>query len=345
MKVKKTYLFIVALVLIILVLVIVRARTPKSSEVAPPNQQTPSELSPTPFSSVIPLNLETEYLPSSPITSLLNKATTVIPNQLPVYKISSTALSDREAQSIATQLGFSAAPLRFNDGRDGEVLAWSSQGATLRIVPSLRKVDYKTSSRAEEVPLEQKFSSDEQLRQIAQEFLVKNNLMSPTQLQFSKLLFFTLGHDTYELSTRNDSDYADVQFVESIGSYPILNMNAPGTIDVKLNRAGHIVSVFLDRTGMLALQGEYEVKTFEQLEASLAQATIQALNERTINPLNDPEVKVISVAVEKATIAYLQESSPTQQLLQPIFSLEGTATLNDGRTVPVLLYLPALKGQ
>lgn len=336
MKIIKTKLFIVLLFLATIVLsFLFITKDNRKEKVSKPQENI------APFNS---LQIETDFVSKIPIQSLLKKENIIIPNQLSAYRISGEIWPETEILSIASKFGFSSEPIKLKDGRDGDVFVWnSSDGATIRIVPSLHKIDYKSSARSEVIGVSQPFPTDSSLISIAQDFLAPKNLFPLSAIKFSRLIFLNPGDDAYKVVEKETAEFADIQFTETIGSYPILNSRAPGTIDIKINRAGHIVSVFIDTTGILSIEEKYSLKTFAELESSLSQASIQSLDQGAINFLNNPTAKVISIIVENASLAYLQEQDPAQQILQPIFVLTGTATLADMRVVPITLYLPAFR--
>ena len=78
------------------------------------------------------------------------------------------------------------------------------------------------------------------------------------------------------------------------------------------------------------------------MQLLLAEATIVALNQGSINLYELGEEDIVSITINTAQLAYFQEYEADQVLLQPVFVLEGNAELANKQVVATTLYLPAI---
>lgn len=344
---KKVILVLGVIVVVLGLIVLFTRRRPAS---VGPNA--PSVVSPTlkmilsPSPPVSTSNIQSMTNQMFEIISRLSRQDTNIPETLPRYTVRLSPMSSEQTASIGRGLGFTSEPVLYTGGQYGETYVWrSAETGRLRVVPTLWLIDFISSA---EIDITQAvLPNDETLTKKAQTFLTEKRLIDPSLIRFSEVRFLLATEETSRSTSRNDANRVEVLFNENINGYNVVNqMPGAGTISVGMNRRGDIVSAIVDRTGQLDVIDQLPLKTFTELELSLPRTKLQLLDGQAFDAVQRaPEVVIKRITVESARVAYLQESNPTQQLLQPIFSLEGTATLDDGLTVPALLYLPALKGQ
>lgn len=275
--------------------------------------------------------------------SRLSKDRFLIPKTLPIYEINTTPLSLEESRVIAKNLGFLEEPTKLADVNMGVVYYWFGDKG-LRIIPSLRVIDYGNSAPSGDKTTP--FQDDEKLKTIAQSFISDKSLLELSSINFIEIRFLKEIVDELVITTKDAANLADVIFSEKIGGYPVVNNIGQGsTISVKITRNQEIYSVYFDKFSAKSTKPEYPLKNFEELESSLNKAKILSLNEGNIEVdlLSSKDIKM--VLFEKVSLAYLQEYSPAQILLQPIFVLGAVAELTDGRNVSARLYLPAISEQ
>ncbi len=321
--------FVVALVLINIFII-------RPQEKAKKEEETSTQTLPQPVIQA-PIEIGEVYN----IISNLNKNDIQIPENLPIYTLKTAPFSFDESTDIAKSLGFSEILRSLDDINLGKVYVSYENAGSIRIVPSLRLTDFK--ARVEYDLPDKTFPNDEELKSIAKNYLVDKGLVSEENLEFSQIRFLNLSIDQISIVEKNSANIADVQFREKLGQYPIINVTTGvGTINVKINREGKVASVYVDRTGTISEQKEYPTKTFEELESLMIEAKIVALDQGNINLFELTEEEIVSIAIDKAHIAYFQEYEANQALLQPVFVLRGNAELKTRGTVSATLYLPAI---
>jgi len=276
------------------------------------------------------------------IESRLQSDKISIPNKLPVYTLSTTPVSLEESVQIATNLGFTGSPQVLNDARFGTVYIWSeAANGNLRIVPTTHIIDYKTPLATPKTGTT--FQPEEETVAKAKRFLISRSLTTEDKLSLPKVRYIAITDESYAEVNQDLADLVDIIFIETINGYQLVNPTTEiGTINVKIDRNNNIVSVYVDKADQIVSAADYKVKTFSELVLSLGAAKIQSLDNGNIDPSSLPASSINKIVVNNANIAYFQELSIKQQYLQPVFVLEGTALLDGGQTVPVLLYLSAL---
>ncbi len=326
---KKAALFILAVIIAIVVTVITYypSQPPSSNP-----QPSPTTL-PTVNTSPSDINIPKKNIT---ITSTLSPEGISIPPTIPVYQLSPLDLSTSNINNLAKLFGFTT-PSYQTTGVDGTVYFFSENGRQLRIVPDLSLVDYKHFS---DTPSANLFPSDSQLINTAQNFL--NSLNLAKNLVFKQINFINYDDEHFYTVNHNQATYAHIYFEQVIDKYPIINTSPKfGTISIMLNKDSQVVQIYLDSFSTFTPQSNINLKTFTQLEKSISSATIQSLDNGNLQSDSQEINQLTRIVVSSAHIAYLKDVS-TPNLLQPIFVLNGTGYLSSNKTVPALLYLPAI---
>lgn len=330
---SKPKIILLSILLLPLVIIIVTVsfspRKPKQGIVEPPPQKI-TQPKPTTF---LQGKLQIE--------SRLKKDNFQVPDKLPIYEFISPKVTYQSSLETARKLGFSSDPFILTDASQGTVYLWSEDSKYLKIVPSQNIIDYKNSIISINKTI---LPNDELLIEAAKKFLQDSQLIDTNKIKLYKIQFFDSGvEDFFTLKDRADADLASVLFQESIDKYPIINPSPDvGTINVKVNTEEKIVAVYLHQLKNVKRGTEYPLKSFEEFEISLAKATIHSLDNGNIDLLRIKQEDTEKVYIDNLSIAYLTEFSSSQEILQPIFLLSGSAKLRDGRLVSALLYLPAI---
>lgn len=336
-KFKKIALIATASIIFVLVLIYI-------SIVQPGLKTREKETAPVPGTLPEPLlesALETATEKPFNVISKLKKDGVQIPEKLAVYTLKTEPFSFTESVNIAKRFGFSGKLRTLEDVSLGEVYVLYENAGYLRIVPSLRLIDFKAS-----IPYDtakQFFPEDNSLISTAKKFLIEKGVVSEKNLEFSEIRFLDVVAGAVAVTEREQANTADVHFREKLNQYPVVNVTVGvGTISVRINKDGQVVAAYVDQTDSVSDKKDYPLKTFEELELSLPKAKIHGLEHGSINlfTLRPDEIEIVTI--EKASIGYFQEYGPNQTLLQPVFVLEGKAKLQDRDPVSALLYLPAI---
>lgn len=265
-----------------------------------------------------------------------------IPPQLPIYQLSTSPMTSDEAVSIATAMGYKTSPFTLNDANLGTVLVWIDDSRTLRIILATQLIDYK-SGVSPELSTTGSFPKDQQLMSTAKDFLTQKGILPIENVKFDEIRYLTFATEDAKVTTKEKANIANVVFSQRLNNYPIVNITpGAGNISVAISNGGKILSALIDKTNTIVSSSEYPLKTFSDLKSSLNEAKLQLLDQGNIDITALSSNAIKKIVVQEVTIAYFQENSPTQSLLQPIFILKGTSELVSGQQVSALLYLPAV---
>lgn len=278
------------------------------------------------------------------VESRLKKENFQVPEKLPIYEFISPKLTYQSSFETAKKLGFSSYPFILTDANRGTVYLWSEDEKNLKIIQSTNVIDYKNNVVS---PPGIILPSNDSLIATATKFLQESQLVNIGTIKLSKIQFFDSGvEDFFILKNKTDADLASIVFQEIIDKYPVVNPSPDiGTINVKINSEEKIVAAYIHQLKNIQRGTEYPLKSFGELETSLVKATTHSLDNGNIDLLRIKSEDIEKVYIDDLNIAYLTEFSSSQELLQPIFLLNGSAKLKDGKVVPALLYLPAISEQ
>ncbi len=272
------------------------------------------------------------------LVSQLTPERITIPSSLPVFYIDNTIFDASKAKAIARSLGFQTEPSTSNDVANGTVYIWyGEQEGSLWISPNLQIIDFKKN--IQESSKQEQFPDENQLQKAASDFLKTKQLIENTDFKFAQIEYVNLSSESSSPTTRSNAEIASVYFEQSLQNFPIVTpTHQNGSINVKLNRAGQIVQVYISvPTKFTPSQDQVKIKTYSELIASLGEAKLQNID-LTLIP------QIGTVTITEAQIGYLKEEQTSQQFLQPIFILTGQANIN-GANTPLTFYLSAISTQ
>lgn len=325
---KKKLLAFVLFILLILFLLWLRGRREEASL-----PQTTEQILPTP-------KIDTTVANLFPIEAEFDKQSVLIPKELPVYSFSSSKMSFPEADMTATALGFKNQSFVLNDALDGTIHVWSEKNKYLQISLDRKIIDYKNTIT---YPLSASFLPEDQFINIASKFLTDNKLVYGN-ISVDIIRYVDTKAEGYRTVPKELANGIDILFRQKIGEYEIVNnTEGIGTTFVRLNRQGEIGAAYSDNADrQLNMTQNYPVMQYEQLINNLKNARVQLLDNGNIYLPDTSARNIKRIAVKKVSIVYLQETKVDQELLQPVFYLEGEAKLSDDRVVSAILYLPAV---
>ncbi len=269
-----------------------------------------------------------------------------LPTSMPLYVLDKQPFVFEEVSKLAKNLGFTNEVQKLNDVNSGVVYLWINSTGSLRVIPSTHIVDYSfkdtSTSNLNRNPFD-----ENQLLQTAEKFLVdKGFIGSKENLDLLRINYLKIDGSEIGYSTTGSADLAQVMLKQLIDGYQIVNPTpGVGTISVMINKNGNVTLVYYDGLNPVVSKTNYTIKIFKELVDNIDKAKIQSVSVSG----HDSDISILQsvkeVVVNKAEVAYLKEDVPSQSLLQPIFLLQGTATLQDGSQVQVVLYLPAISNQ
>src|SRR3989344_4481331 len=272
----------------------------------------------------------------------LNKSQYKIPKEMLVYRLNTNPLDINEATKIANNLSFVEEPLLANDILKGRVLIWDEDVGFLRIIPTLRIIDYQSNS-VSTTTIFQNFASENELVTTAKEFLVQKNLYSTQNLSFKKAVYINPGYEGFSITNKDSASLVELSFREKIDNYDIVSDDESiASIRVTLNRNSEVYSLYVDGINQSIPTIFYPIKNFDEFKASLGEARLQIISEGKIGLVKLCNIKIDQIIVNNIDIAYLQESSGTQTTLQPILVLESSIDFQGQNGVPATLFMPAI---
>jgi len=165
----------------------------------------------------------------------------------------------------------------------------------------------------------------------------------PLQEIFFQLRELSIGPGGHTTTDEKQPNTISVSFIKKIDNIPVFASSyETGEININFNADKEIISVYIDDIPQIFGKQNYPALSKDQLVASLKSATLQSLNNGKIN-IADIDLGMVQKArIKNITIAYLQEYRIDQTSLQPVYVLQGEASLADGTSVPTVFYLPAL---
>lgn len=266
-----------------------------------------------------------------------------IPEKLSVYQVNSGSYSQEELSKIAQSFGFQTEPKIFNNSQTGDKYIWSETQASLLINSNQRIIDFKSNK---EIPSGGGINlREDEIKEIALSKIKQIGLVGNTaNLEYLSIRYWVGDIETRVTLNPKEASMAEVMYRDSIDNYPLANSTAAiGTINVRVDKTGDIMAIYLDQLGAIQKGNEYLLKNYDEIKASLNNATVQTLDNGNIELTSLETSQIAKIIINSVKIAYLQEYQANQSLLQPILMLEGKAEYRNGRRISILLYLPALK--
>lgn len=335
MNKKRLFIILGLVVLLVIVIIFVFMKKPQSSSPAPITTA-PSYH---PFYSSAPKTV------TAPSPSDFN-----LPQKIAVYSFSPLTIETIKQffAPIVTNLGFSAPPTPTTLNSSPH-LVWTNQSAYF-------DVDLQTGQFYAKPPTKTFFAdssvTESQALDLAKNWLQQYKLLD-TAANYEVAYLQNSGYELEESPTDSHSPFAyRFYFSPEINHFPIFTASpAKSTVVIDIARQGYIFQInyqlpalfyssYLTSPDQLQLQ-EYAVKNSQQITQSINanQATIVSskTTEGNFAPSNQTIVKA---NYQQTKLGY--QAKPVNNQFIPVFQLSGTAALDNGSTVNVTAYLPAL---
>lgn len=289
---------------------------------------------PTPSPLLSPPQIEGQALPKSVQVSLQNFK---YPKTMKIYQGAENRFLPGKAKAIAQQLGFTTEPQISQSVSQEIFYNWAKNGEYLSINLNTSGINYGKdfSNLTKEGDLPSPVKAQETLNKLLEDL----GLVPSYSLQVQKEQYLAL---MGPVMTQVAPEKAEVIMV---GSNPVLE----DTLLLGQNPGALLISIMIDKENTLVSfeyqspffsfdpKEEYPLKTIKEIEEKISkEGKIVFLD--LITEVEEVELK--SVNLNQAKIAYLQPM--TGNLIQPTFVLSGTATLETGEVIEVIVYLPAI---
>lgn len=271
-----------------------------------------------------------------------------IPENLPVYKLKKYELIDQSAQAVASSFGISNKPFLIEPNtRDGKQYNWQQEGLDLALSKTMIRFEKKVANLNTQNNLPQ-----EELQKKSSEFIQKIPLLDrDLVLNPQKTQYLILENERFtNAGTFDNSQIIQLFYDKRLSDYPLVG-NSPDVLQtiIKIQKNGEILSLnsrFFE---------EYEVSGTAQLKSpsealdeirigkgKIVQTLILDQYGQAIELFRATPVDVKSVQINKISLAYFLPSN-TEDLIQPIFNVEGTFSHKGGEVGKITIYLPAVK--
>lgn len=337
---RKTIFFIIIGILTILItLYYLRGRKQKL-----PQPITQPSTTPTPIQKLPKINMgQPSNFDNIPLRLAITERELNLPKEILVYKL----IYDEEANKkwvseVASSFGFNKPTLENNDPVFGQTFIYSSENTYIRSVPSDRIVDYKNNTLADE-PIENEID-EEKLLKTAYDFLIKHKFVKDTKdLYLYKKV--SLNVDLYgHTDTTKKPNRISLILTKNINGFPLLSSAFDtGVAKIGFNNKGEIVSVYFNDIPSLGESIPYPVKTYAEIQKELnSSAKLASIDDGKIRLLDVPSTYIKNTVITSVEIAYFQETKKPE-FLQPIFILKGQSNTSDGKSLPTVYIMPAIK--
>jgi hypothetical protein len=269
-----------------------------------------------------------------------------IPSQLPTLSVNKREISFDTARQIARNIGISDNLQEFQDVSEGVKYFTNTGTHFLMITPSTATVQFGLS--ATEIPtVINKNLSDQEIISIATNFLTEKGFYKTEEIVAQKPVFLSKrggNEEGFEETSKNSAQVFQVNFSFKGSEYPIVTKSTGSNqIFLRILPDGQIYYT------EAALYGEvsksttsYALKSYGDIQSFIGEAQLVELSGDFISPVDLTVEDIVSLSVESVRIAYFLELGK-ENLLLPIFILEGPAVIKNSAANSATLYMPAFK--
>lgn len=277
------------------------------------------------------------------IQSTITEAGFSFPEKLPLVLIEKTpAFTEEAVLKIATQAGFiDKNYIVADDVARGKTYIFKDGSRSLTIYTKASDIFYTDSvetSTSAVLP-------DETLISTAKGFLKDKFLSENENLFFSSIDYLREKEEGFAPTERGGANIFKINFAPIEAKIKFIETNPLGAIvSVWLNPVGEVFKAEIKMVSQARFSLEtVAIKNFVEFTNTLSQSTIVSLDNGALFPSDLPEGSIETINVNHIEIAYYQGVG-NQNFYQPVFVLGGDAQVKDYGSLPVTLYLPAVKG-
>lgn len=268
------------------------------------------------------------------------------PSSLPTLSLSKRNITRDLAIGISQGLGIASPIQEFKDVNEG-IKYFVNDGQHF-FMATPRNSTVKYSMSAIEIPTTiNKNISDNELANIATDFLIKNGFYSKEQVKPLPVLYYKEGSHPEEgliETSKSSAIVFQVSFVFNSSKYEIVTETAGSEqIFVQILPDGRIYNAeVLLIDNIQESQTSFALKAYQDLVNNIGEATLISLSGDLITPSELKLTDIVSLKIEKIKLAYYLEPNK-ENLLLPIFLLEGPAVIKGSSANSATLYIPAFK--
>ena len=280
-----------------------------------------------------------------PIEILVKPEGFNFPARLPTLSVTKRSFDKNIAVSFAEKLGVGSTLDEFEDINEGIKYYASTDKYFFIATPKTSVIKFGLS--VSELPaVASKGIGDNEFISIATKFLTDNGFYTEEQIKPLPIAYFKSSPVTegLEKTDRASAGLFEVGFIPSSSEFDILtNYSAAPQILLQILPDGTMYNaeVLLVSSIQKGLT-DYPLKAYEDVVAGLGEARLIGLSGDYISPSDLMIKDISSLKVEKISLVYLLEQGK-EDLLQPIFLLEGPAVIRNSTANYAVIYMPAYK--
>ncbi len=290
-------------------------------------------------------NIPSAITGTLPINIAIDKSNFDFPPELPTLSISLKNIDKTYIESLSNKLGLGTGLNQFDDVNEG-VKYYTDDGDRF-FVATVKTSIIKYGMSFSRVPVTQSENiSNEEITKIATKFITENGLYREDQIKAQPVIYFKEDSTSegLEETDRKSAQLFQVGFAFKSSSYQIVKDSSEGQqIFVQILPDGTIFnSEILLINDIQEGFTKYPLKTYEDLNTSLNQAKLISLTGAYISPLDLTIDDIQNLKIEKIRLVYFLEKGK-ENLLQPIYILEGPAEISKSSANYATVYIPAYR--
>lgn len=279
------------------------------------------------------------------IKTSVTKEAFFFPEKLPLVVVKAAPpLTEDEIFVLAQKMGFAEDNyLLANDVSRGKVFIFRRERESLSFYLNSSEINYVSgiAPRTTISPL-----ADKDLIEISENFLKSNFFSSgSSSVFFSSINYLREEEEGLSVSARENANIFLVNFSPIKSDIKFVEINPlSSNLSVWLTPSGQIIKseIKIISQATFSLE-EVPIKNYEDFIASLPVSVVISLADGNIYPGDLPEGSIEQIMVDQVEIAYYK-GADRESFYQPVFLLTGTSEVKNYGTLPVSLYLPAVKG-
>lgn len=269
-----------------------------------------------------------------------------IPNQLPTLSVNKREISFDTARQIARNIGIDDNLQEFEDITEGVKYLTNTGTHFLMITPSTATVQFGLS--ATEIPtVINKNLSDQEITTIATNFLTEKGFYKSEEIIAQKPVFLRkrgANEEGFEETAKNSAQLFQVNFSFRSSEYPIVTKSTGSNqIFLQILPDGQIYYIEAVLYGEINKSvNSYALKNYQDIQSFIGEAQLVELSGDFISPIDLTVENIVSLKVQSVRVAYFLELGK-ENLILPIFILEGPAVVKNSGATSATLYMPAFK--
>ncbi len=332
MIINKKYIFIITIIVVIIVsLFIYFKRSDKTLD-----------------TTIIPLKpaIKTNLEGSIDINNTFSKSKYIFPDKLPTITLIKKNIDSLFIENFKNKLKIDESIQEFTDSIEGKKYFVNSEDKYLVITPKTSILKYGLSSSDFPIVNDKKFS-DEEFTNLAEKFVVDNDLYKQDQIKFLSIQYLkrSMLSEGLEKSDKENADVFAVSFTFISNNYEIANnYSVKAPIYIEFLKNGEILNseiTLLDNvsTGVT----DYPIKNYQDFIDNLKLSKVILLGGDYYSVSDVKSAKDFKeVEIESVRIAYYDEGK-NDIYLQPIFIIDANIKIEGASSNKAILYLPAFK--